>query len=320
MVNMKMFLRQLIYVVLFTVSLASCTSISPDILLAPTITLRPLMPFRSPTATDLKPTLTPMARMPVTPAPSPTPFIHVVVTGETMLGIALRYGITLQALQAANPEVDPQFLSVDAQLIIPLGDEIQAEIPNPTAVNMDWSGPTCYPTGEGGHFCFLLVENNLFVSVENMSAWIGLYEENGTLATSALAVGPLNILWPGEAMPLIAYFHPPLPSAINPHGELLTAVEVPEGDSRYLDWQIVDLKVEVKGELLSEAWVTGMFEPPSETISPSQIWILVVAYDRLGQVVGVRKIETSGDQVFNMIVYSLGGAIERVEILTEVRR
>ena len=319
MVKMKTFFRQLLCIAVFTVSLASCTSKIYDVSLDPTKTLNPLIPFSSPTATDLIPTLTPLARIPVTPVPSPTPFFHVVVAGETMLGIALRYGITLQALQAANPEVDPQFLSVDAQLIIPLGDEIQAEIPNPTPVNVDRSDPTCYPTGEGGLLCFILVENTLHVTVENMSAWIGLYEENGTLETSAIAVGPLNILKPGEAMPLTAYFPPPLPSAISPRGELLTAVEVPEGDSRYLDWEIVDLKVEIKGELLSEAWVTGRFDPPSETATPSQIWILAVAYDRSGQVVGARKLETSKNQAFEMMIYSLEGAIERVDVLTEVR-
>jgi LysM repeat protein len=41
--------------------------------------------------------------------------------GDTMLGIAFRFGISLDELQAANPKVNPRILSVGAVLVIPMG-------------------------------------------------------------------------------------------------------------------------------------------------------------------------------------------------------
>ena len=307
----------LVFLVCFT--LVGCSqAISPPLMI-PTETLYPLTPYRTPTATRPVPTSAPLATIPVTPIPSATPFFHLVTRGETMLGIALKYGVTLEALQAANPGIDPQFLPVDAQLIIPLGDVIQAEIHAPTPVNLAWANPTCYPTGEGGLWCYLLVENTLATAVENLSAWIGLYDENGSIVASAIAAGLINILRPGDAMPLIAYFDPPLPSRLIPRGELLTAVEIPSDDMRYRDWQVSDLSVAVRGETSREVLVTGALQQAEGSALPGQVWIMAVAYDSAGKVVGVRKIETRGELGFQVMVYSLGEAIDQVEILAEIR-
>ena len=51
--------------------------------------------------------------------PTPTPRTHVVQRGETLLAIALRYGVTMQELQAANGISDPDLIKVGQALIIP---------------------------------------------------------------------------------------------------------------------------------------------------------------------------------------------------------
>ena len=263
--------------------------------------------------------MTPVKSLPVTPAPSPTPFTHVVVKGETMLGIALRYGVTLEALQAANPSIDPQFLSVDTALIVPLGDEIIAAAATPTSLTVEWDVPVCYRIGDGGAWCFVLVENKLENAMENLSAWIGLYGSDGEIIGSQVAVGPMNILRPGQAMPLLAYFQPPLPSEIAARAELLTAINIPEDDERYLDWPLADLAIEIMGDSLQEARVTGRIMQLEDTASPGQVWIAAIAYDLSDRVVGVRKLENADDLVIDLTVYSLGPAIARVEVLIEIR-
>jgi LysM repeat protein len=46
--------------------------------------------------------------------------IYVVKSGDTMYGIAKEFGITLKALQAANPQVtDPRTMQVGEELVIP---------------------------------------------------------------------------------------------------------------------------------------------------------------------------------------------------------
>ena len=52
-------------------------------------------------------------------APSPEPGVHIVRPGETLYGIALMYGTTVDAIARANGIVDPNFIHVGQRLIIP---------------------------------------------------------------------------------------------------------------------------------------------------------------------------------------------------------
>jgi LysM repeat protein len=299
--------------------LSGCQSALPQTTSLPTTTLGPLTPYWTPRPLIPTETLTPEVVIPLTPTPTSTPFTHVVAQGETMLGIALQYSITLEALQAANPGVDAQFLSVGTALIIPLAGVIQPEAPTPTPILVPWTAPLCYRTGDGGALCFLVVQNDRLIPLENLSAWIGLYTPSGDIVASQLAVGPLNILRPGQAMPLVVYFPSPLPVEFSARGELLSAGELAVGDSRYLDWPVILESMDIMGDGLRLAVLTGRIEPPANSQAPGQVWVVAVAYDQAGSVVGVRKWESAGEFSFELSVYSLRGPIERVELLVEVR-
>lgn len=316
---MKTYTSFFIWVVLAILILPGCTDVKVQTPAMPMVTDGRITAYQTATATTVVATLTPLAIIPVTPAASATPFTHMVASGETMLGVAIRYGVTLEELQTANPDVDPQFLSVGTGLIIPLGGQIPEAAPTPTAVLMETSDPVCYRSGDGGEWCFMLINNNRQMSVENLSAWIGLYDAEGEIITSQVAVGPVNILRPGQAMPLIAFFSPPLPTQFVARGDLLTAVEIAADDDRYLDWHLNSLTINVLGEQDNLALVTGSVEQPLEGALPSVIWVVAIAYDQHGQVVGVRKMDSATDLRFEFIVYSLSGAIDRVEIITEIR-
>ena len=71
--------------------------------------------------------------------PTPTPFVHVVVSGDTLLGIAIRYGVSLDELLVMNPGIDPRILSIGQEIIIPSpGDESAgALLLTPTPVPID---------------------------------------------------------------------------------------------------------------------------------------------------------------------------------------
>lgn len=79
-------------------------------------------PGGSPTPDDVsttsanKPTLTPNKPTPVKPAPART---HTVAAGETLAGIARKHGVSLAALQTANPGVSPKKLHVGQTLNLP---------------------------------------------------------------------------------------------------------------------------------------------------------------------------------------------------------
>lgn len=61
--------------------------------------------------------------IPVAPTPGPCPggFSYTVLAGETFFSLARRYGISVDALLAANPGVDPTALRVGQRICIPAG-------------------------------------------------------------------------------------------------------------------------------------------------------------------------------------------------------
>jgi len=60
------------------------------------------------------------ATPPPTPTPTPTPVVYIVQSGDTLLGIALEYGVDVDALAARNGIEDPRNLRTGQRLIIPL--------------------------------------------------------------------------------------------------------------------------------------------------------------------------------------------------------
>jgi LysM repeat protein len=87
------------------------------------------IPTRTPTAT---PTSTPTQTPTSTPTPTPVPpLVHQVQEGETLSVIAETYNLTVEAILALNPEVDPELIQVGQLLLIPA--------PTPTP------GPTSTP-------------------------------------------------------------------------------------------------------------------------------------------------------------------------------
>ncbi|MDO8673941.1 MAG: LysM peptidoglycan-binding domain-containing protein [Dehalococcoidia bacterium] len=63
----------------------------------------------------------PTAVPPTVVPPTPTPGVlrYTIQVGDTLLGIAIRFGVTVEALQAANGNLDPTLLQVGKSLIIP---------------------------------------------------------------------------------------------------------------------------------------------------------------------------------------------------------
>lgn len=76
----------------------------------------PATPAQTPTPTAT-PTPTPTAEP--TPEPTPESQTHVVESGETLSGIAARFGTTVDAIVEANGIEDPDHLAVGEELVIP---------------------------------------------------------------------------------------------------------------------------------------------------------------------------------------------------------
>lgn len=91
-------------------------------------------------------------RLPPTATPTGSPVVHTVKSGETLSGIAGRYGVSVQAIAAANGLANPNLIITGQQLIIPApGQGVPtatqpAATSRPTATRPPAATPTRTPT------------------------------------------------------------------------------------------------------------------------------------------------------------------------------
>lgn len=154
----------------------------------------------------------PSATLPATPriiaslTPTPTPPTYVVRRGDTLLSIALRLGVTLEALQAANPAVNPQFLSIGTALLIPTGDGTPPPNLGPalaaTPLPLTVSAPRCVPQASGVTACWAEVHNPTADPVTQVVVRFTLANAEGWPLTSQEASAALETLLPGQTTPV----------------------------------------------------------------------------------------------------------------------
>ena len=281
-----------------------------------------LTPYASRTPAD--PTQVPQAQATLAPAPTPTPQVHVVALGETMISIAFKYGITLEALQNANPNADPYALIVDDELVIPYQEPAAegstAPAPDPEPVTL--SDAVCTPEASGGLWCLWTATNPPESGTENILVEIVL--EAGDFSTTQVITAPLNISAADERVPMGAFFSAQaLADSRAPYTTRLTllqALPLNNTAARYVPVILQDGQIIIEQDRAS-ATVSGNLQPAKDA---SSIWVVISAFDVEGQLVGFRRWTqetplTAGALLpIEIQVFALGnGRIETVDVLLE---
>ena len=313
--------RSVISVLLYTVFLllTGCTSRGADSTSIPST----LIPFVTSTRHPRPPPESLVVAE--TPLPSPTPFTYTIKSGETTSSIALKFGVSMDDLQAANPEISPNSMSIGQVIKIPSDPDNPSGEPTPTPVPFIVQQIQCYPTTDKGMWCFVLVHNDFSDFMENVSAQVTLVDANNAILASQTALLPLNILPPNTSLPLTVFFPPSISLDAKPRVQILTAIRLLPDDNRYVPATITNTLVEINAKGHS-ATVRGMVFSQSPDQAASQVWVAGTAYDEAGRVVGVRRWEwqnglaAAGSIPFEFMISSLGGRIARVEFSVEARR
>ena len=281
-----------------------------------------LLPYLTATQAALP---TPDGLVPLTtPLPSPTPFTYTVGQGETISSVALKFGVSIDDLQAANPEVSPNAMSVGQVLKIPSNPDNPSGEPTPIPAPFTVQQIKCYPTTDKGAWCFVLAHNDFPDFMENVSAQVTLVDVNNTFIASQVALLSLNILPPNTSLPLAVYFPPDIPLDAKPQVQILTAIRLLPNDTRYIPATINNTLVQVNADGHS-AHVSGLVLSLSQTSAANQVWVAGTAYDEAGSVIGVRRWESNaslpagGSLPFEFLISSIGGRIARVEFAVEAR-
>ena len=286
------------------------------------VTLTPYLPGMS-GSTSLTLTPTPQPNSP-TPVPSPTPLIYTVAEGDTLSAIAERFGVSIDSILVANPDVDPRSLLIGAQLMIPSsadGAVLQLES---SLTNVRLDSPICYPAADAGLWCLALAGNARGEPVEGLSAEITLLSPKGEMLTNRTAYSPLERLMPGKAMPLMAYFPPPVPTPWVASAVLKTSLPGKLEDIRYIPTtlDIQDMTLSPERERVR---IQGIISLTGGGSPAGLVWLMAVAYDDQGQAVGMRKWDAekalmAGKKIsFDIELYSLGPKIANVDVQAEAR-
>ncbi len=300
-------------ILLLASSCAPVASSNQPAALTPYLTLTP-----SPTASPELGLVTAEAIL-----PSPTPFTYIIQSGDTMGALAQKFGVPLDALIAANPSISPNAMPVGAALLIPTDKNNPTGESTPTPIPFAITQIRCYPTLDNGMWCFALARNDSSDALENLSARISLLSADGGLLAAQDAIPPLNVLPPHSTIPLTAFFPSPAPASARPRAQILSSTILAPNDARYLPASIVNLLTEIAPDGRT-ARVSGQISLPANSAAANTIWVVAVAYDAAGRVVGFRRWEGSGltpggSLTFDLTVASLGSRVTRVEVFVEAR-
>ncbi len=298
----------------------ACSASSPT----PSATPSPTLEARILTTATSRPAVMAASTPVATAGPSPTPLIHVVKQGETLLGIAIQYGVELGDLLLSNPDVNPRFLSVGSGLIIP-ETGAQSAVATATPLPLELSAPRCFADLGGGLWCLTIASGPNSQPVEAVIALITLIDVSGQSLRTEPAFSPVNVLRPDSVLPLAAYFPPPVANFQGASAALASALQASELDERYLQ-----LNITIEAQSISADRLTGrvygtlrLANPQAQPASGARL--VALALDDDAQPVGYRVWETdqldllAGGMEFDLVVASFGPPIAELTLLSEAR-
>ncbi len=271
----------------------------------------------------LRPTSTPA---PYTPAPTatptitPTPIIYALKSGDTLLGIAGRFGISLKALEDVNGITNPTGLQVGQELIIPR-EEVLAAAGSPTAtataLPFAVDHVTFNRTALGGLWCFGEIHNTTGVDLEQAGVHITLLDENGKALAQADTSAIIDLIAPDGWAPFAVRFAEP-PASFASYTVYPQAGVRGYMGSYYRD--LVARNTRGEGERYAAYTVSGLIANtgPEDAVEVS---VTVTLYDALGRVIGARRgvpdhnvIPRGGQTTFSLQLTPAGGPVSSFKV------
>ena len=246
----------------------------------------------TPTSTPL-PTSTPR---PATPIPSPTvtptatPIIYAVQSGDTLLSIAIAFETTTEIIQESNGIVDPRFLQIGQELIIP-PPELNEDVPptsSPTPLPLEIKAINFLETGQGRLWGLGEVHNPGDVPVSEVVVEASLLDDSGLLLAQEAAFTQLDVVQPGQAVPFAILFDTPPSSFAQYQVVPVTGVPISDQARYYFDLEIFETQGRPVG--LSGYQVVGQLQNVGD-IDAEAIRLVAVTYDAAGQMLAQRQAD-----------------------------
>jgi LysM repeat protein len=258
-------------------------------------------------------------------APTPTPRTYTVREGDTFGSIAAKFGITVDELMRANPDLNPNAIPIGQVLVIPAPSAgAETPQPSPTPAELGISAPACYDQPSGGRWCLVLVENPGPDSAVGVLFRFSLYPSAAADPSVSHEVGlPLTVLPAGERTVAAAFFAPQEARDAIVRVELISAVQTAETP------EILPLTVQSENaEVFSDGVeVSVEFQVASpDGASAKRLDAVLALLDSAGRPVGFRILRSQGEWAagpahrLTLSAFVLGGRMETYELLIQARR
>lgn len=238
-----------------------------------------------------------------TPVPSPTPVVYVVQSGDTLLGIALQYGVSVDALRDANGLENPQFLSIGQALIIPVGhEEVQVTLgapgenlilPTPTPLPLSLAGVTFYHTPVGGLWCLGEVVNDSQGPVTNLQIQVVLVDAAGNPLDVGMTLAAADYLPGGARAPFALLFKSPPANVATVRATLVRAEPIGEITAAFVPLAVAGGAGAVSGP---QYRVSGQVVNDSG-VAVERVTVVVTIYDARQRVLGYRQAQLMAEGV-----------------------
>ncbi|GAB4531338.1 MAG: hypothetical protein Fur0018_19260 [Anaerolineales bacterium] len=243
------------------------------------------------------------------PSPTPTPFVYTIVKDDTLLGIAARFGVSLDDLLTANPGIDPRFLTIGLTLTIPLSSNGNQPPSQGVQIPLELTSPVCFPLPDSSRWCVVQVFNRQDFPVASVTLLWTLPESQETFATAL----PLEILPPGAGLPL---------GVVLPAGREYPQVSIRSvlpTQAGVLAWPQMRPPQEMTPPLPApQVTVRNSITPPKDGASAVLVW-LGIGYDANAQPVALCQGRQNPAQADSLIYTCTltapkGGLLAAVEI------
>jgi len=308
-------------VILLLYTLTACASVEKDTL-SPTATLRSFSSF-TPTSKPMS-SLTPLGTL-IPAGPTPTPFVHIIQQGETLLEIAFRYGVQFDSIVLANPEIDPNLLRIGEEIRIPgpEGEPADILLPTPTPIPILLKSLGCYDSSSLAFVCMISITNTEDFVVGGVSAHIALHDRDGQILDNQIVYALLNQIPIGQEIPLVAIFDRRPSGYSSFQVDLLSAVQVADLIDELPAIEALETRTIYKAEKkLVE--VSGRLSIMSHGGGEFLVRVVGVALDAKGEPIGMNvwedevKSANNEEIEYRITIFSLGPEIVDIRIHPEV--
>jgi len=194
----------------------------------------------APTAVIVQVTPTPPPTPTITP--TATPVVYTVVEGDTLLGIALASGTTVEAIEALNPGIQPGLLQIGQGIILPPPPTPQPFAGGGTAVPVQLRvvDVQSHPMAAGGVLVLGEIINDGAEPVENVRLQVDLLDEANQPTAEGQTWLAKPVIPPGGRAPFVLRFPQVAPQGTQPRVAIIDGQTMVEAGNRALDLVVED--------------------------------------------------------------------------------